>query len=144
MFSKQNLLATLAGFLTMFLLGWLIWGFAMAEFYDGHTVNDIMKDNDNVNMLFIVLSNLIGAFALATIYGKWARGYHSFGSGFEFGIWIGIFAGISTNLMWYATAEFMSLTGHLVDGVVGTVYFALVGAVIALVYKATSTNEASS
>ena len=144
MFTKQNLLATLAGFLTMFILGWLIWGLALAEFYDGYTVNNIMKDNENVDLLFIALSNLIGAFALATIYGKWARGYHGFGSGFEYGIWIGIFAGISMSLMWYATSEVMTLTGHLIDGVVSTVYFALVGAVIALVYKATSSNTASS
>lgn len=143
MFSKQNLLATLAGFLTMFLLGWIIWGFALADFYDGHTLNDIMRPDEEISMLFIALSNLISAFALATIYGKWARGYNGFGSGFEFGVWIGIFAGIAYGLMWYATAEFMDPTGHLVDGVVTLIYFAITGGVIGLVYKATSGNEAN-
>jgi len=66
MFTKQNLLATLAGFAVMFLLGYAIWGFALADFFEGHSLNNFMKDPPD--MLFIALGNLIGAFALSSIY----------------------------------------------------------------------------
>lgn len=43
MFTKQNLLASLAGFLVMFFLGYTIWGFATEDFFTGHTLNNFMK-----------------------------------------------------------------------------------------------------
>ncbi len=141
MFTKQNLIATLVGAIAMNLLGWLIWGFAMADFYEGHTTAQIMKEEPD--MIFLVLSNLISAFALSTIYGKWSGGNHGFGSGFNYGIWIGIYAGIGYALLWYATAPFMDMTGHLTDGVVTLIYFAIIGAIIGAIYKATAPKAAA-
>lgn len=143
MFSKQNLLATLAAAVTMFVLGYVIWGMVLPGILEDNMMGpDMMKDPPD--FIFLIISHLIGSFALSTIYGKWARGYHSAGGGLEYGIWIGIFAGISYALLWYATATMMDLSGHIIDGVATLIFFALIGAVIALVHKATSTNEASS
>jgi hypothetical protein len=135
MFSKQHLLATVVATVTMFILGYLIWGVATVDYFEGHTINNVMKDPP----LFpwIILSNLIAAFALCVIYGKWARGYHSMGGGFQFGIWVGIFIGLGTGLLWYATTEMMDLQGHLVSAVLDIVYYAIVGMVIGLMFKAT-------
>lgn len=139
MFTKQNLLATLAGFAVMFLLGYAIWGFATVDFFESHTLTNVMKDPPD--MLFIALANLIAAFALSTLYGKWARGYHSAGDGFKFGVWIGIFTGLGMGLLWYATAELMDLTGYLAEAVIEVIFYGITGAVIALVYKATAAKE---
>ena len=38
MFSKSNLLATLGAFITMFLLGYGIWEFLLADFFEAHTL----------------------------------------------------------------------------------------------------------
>ena len=141
MFTKQNLLATLAGAVTMFILGYLLWGMALVEFLDGHTITDATKEAPDFGLL--IVSHLIASFALSVIYGKWAGGDYGAGSGFSFGIWIGIFAGISYGLLWYATANLMDLTGHIADGVAGLVFFAIIGAVIGLVYKATAPKAAS-
>lgn len=86
---------------------------------------------------WIILSNLIAAFALCAIYGKWARGYHSMGGGFQFGIWIGIFMGLGVGLLWYGTSDLMDLQGHLVEAVLDIVYYGIVGMVIGLMFKAT-------
>jgi hypothetical protein len=136
MFTKQNLLATLAGFVVMFLLGYAIWGVATVDFYESHTLTNILKDPPD--MLFIVLGNLIAAFALSSLYGKWARGVHSFSEGFQFGTWIGIFVGLGIGLLWYGTSELMDMTAHLVEAVLYIVYYGIIGAVIAIVYKATA------
>ncbi len=135
MFSKQHLLATVVATVTMFILGYLIWGVATVDYFEGHTVNNVMKDPP----LFpwIIIANLIAAFSLCVIYGKWARGYHSMGGGFQFGIWVGIFIGLGTGLVWYATTEMMDLQGHLVSAVLDIVYYGIVGAVIGLMFKAT-------
>lgn len=135
MFSKQNLLATVVATIAMFVLGFLIWGVATVEFFEGHTLTKAMKDPPDFPIL--VLSNLIAAFALSTIYGKWANGNNSLGGGFQFGVWIGIFMGLGMGLLWYATSEFMDLTGHLVEAVLDIVYYGIIGAVIGLMYKAT-------
>jgi len=133
MFTKQNLLATLAGFAVIFLLGYAIWVIALADYFAGHSLNNVMKDPPNLGM--VALSNLIAAFALSSLYGKWARGVHSGKEGFQFGAWIGVFTGFGIGLLWFATAELSDLTGTLVEGVIEVIFYGIVGAVIALVYK---------
>jgi len=97
MITKQNFLASLAGLFVMFFLGYAIWGFATENFFEGHTLNNFMKKIRD--MLFIALGNLIGAFALSSIYGKWARGVHSAKAGFQHGVWVGIFTGFGIGLL---------------------------------------------
>ncbi len=141
MFTKQNLLATVVAAVAMFVLGFLIWGVATVDFFEGQTLTNVMKDPPDFPVL--ILSNLIAAFALSVIYGKWARGYHSFGGGFQFGVWVGIFVGLGIGLLWYATSEFMDLTGHLAEAVLDILYYGVIGGVIALMYKATQPLESS-
>lgn len=136
MFTKQNLLASLAGFIVMFLLGYAIWGFATEDFFDGHTLKNVMKETPD--MLFVALGNLIGAFALSTLYGKWARGVHSAKEGFQLGIWVGIFTGFGMGLLNYGVSEIMDLTGYIAEGIIEVIFYGIIGAVIALVYKATA------
>ncbi|MEW2921210.1 hypothetical protein AB1A65_07060 [Muricauda sp. ANG21] len=139
MFSKSNLLATLVGAIVMFFLGYLIWGIATVDFFEQHTVVNVMKEVPNMSL--IALANLIAVFALSTLYSKWARGHHSAGQGFQFGVWIGIFIGLGMGLLNYATANFMDMTGHIVEAIIDIVFFGIIGAVISLVYQKTATKE---
>ena len=139
MFSKSNVLATLAGAVTLFLLGFLIWGVATVDLFEEYVLSDVMKDPPD--FVFILLGNLFAAFAMSTLYGKWARGHHSAKEGVAFGIWIGVFVGLGIWFVQYATTTFMNLTGYLIDAVLEIVYYALAGMVIALVYKATSKGK---
>ncbi len=135
MFSKQHLLATLVATVTMFFLGYLIWGVATVDYFEGHSINNVMKDPPLFQ--WIIAAHLVASFALCVIYGKWARGYHSMGGGFQFGIWVGIFAGLGVGLVWYATTEMMDLQGHLVSALLDIIYYGIVGMVIGLMFKAT-------
>lgn len=139
MFTKQNLLATLAGFAAMFLLGYAIWGFALADFFDGHSTNNFMKETPD--MLFIALGNLIAAFALSSLYGKWTRGVHSAKEGFQFGVWIGIFVGLGMGLLQYGVMDMMDMTAYIVEAVIDILYYGIIGAIIALVYNATTVKN---
>ncbi|MCO5724613.1 hypothetical protein [Robiginitalea marina] len=143
MFSKQNLLATLAATVTMFVLGYLIWGIAAVSFFEAHTITNVMKPDAEMNMVFIFIGNLFACFGMSTLYGKWARGHHSFTEGFTFGAWIGFIIGVGMGLLWLGTSNLMDTTGHLVEAVLDIVFYGFVGVVISLVYKAASPKEAS-
>lgn len=136
MFTKQNLLATLAGFLVMFLLGYLIWGLLTVDFYADHMLNDVGKDPMNIGL--IAVANLISAFALSTIYGRYGAGNYGGGSGASMGVWVGIFTGFGMGLLWYATTEMMDMTGTLVEGIINIVFYAIVVGVIGIVYQKTA------
>ena len=139
MFSKSNLLATLVGAIVMFFLGYLIWGLATVDFFTEHTIVNTMKETPD--LVLIAVSNLIGAFILSTLYSKWARGHHSLGQGFEFGALIGAFVGLSMGLLWYATANMMDLTAHVVEAILDVIFYGIVGISIALAYQKTAKKE---
>jgi len=133
------LLATLAAFITMFLLGYGIWEFLLADFFAGHTLKNFM--NEDMNMGLIAGSNVIIAFILSTVYSKWARGHHSVKEGFSYGAWIGAFTGFGIGLLNYAVSGLMDITGTLVNGIVEVIFYGIIGAVIGLVYQKTATKE---
>ena len=143
MFTKQNLLATVAATVTMFVLGYLIWGIAGAAFFEDHTIVNVMKPDEELNMAFIFLGNLFASFAMATLYGKWARGYHGFVEGFTFGAWIGVLIGVGMGLVWLGTSNFMDTAGHIAEAFIDILYYGIIGAVISMVYKATAAKETS-
>ncbi len=139
MFSKSNLLATLVGGIVMFFLGYLVWGVATADFFEEHSVVNVMKEVPNLGL--IALGNIVGAFVLSSLYSKWARGHHSMGEGFQFGAWIGVFVGVGMGLIWYATSNWMDLTGHIAEAIIDIIYYGIIGAVIALVYQKTAAKK---
>jgi hypothetical protein len=142
MFSKSNLLATLAAGIFNFIGGYLIWGIATTDFFAQHagSATGVMKDP--VDLVFIAIGCFIQAFIMSTIYGKWARGIHSAKEGFEFGALIGVFTGFGVGLIMYGSSNFSDLTGVLVEGMIEIVYYGIIGMIIALVYKATSKKTA--
>lgn len=138
MFSKSNLLATLAAGILNFIGGYLIWGIVTTDFFAQHagSATGVMKDP--IDLVHIAIGCFIQAFIMSTIYSKWARGIHSAKEGFEFGALIGVFTGFGIGLIMYGTSNFMDLTGVLVEGLIEIVYYGIIGVVIALIYKSTS------
>ena len=142
MFSKSKLLAGVAGGLTHFLLGYIVYGLLMRDFFAANLINaDIYRAEGSEEMLFIALGALAQGFFMATIYSKWARGIHSARHGVEFGALIGAFVGIGIGLLNYGVMNGLGKKGTLVDAIVAIVFFAIVGLVISVVYKATAPKD---
>ncbi len=142
MFNKQNLLVTLAGTVVMFLLGYVIWGMATMSFFEAHSNTSLMKADADMDMLHIFLGNLVATFAMSSLYGTWAHGNHSAGGGFTFGAWIGLLIGLGLGLLYMGTSNMMDATGHFTEAALDIVFYGIVGAVIALVYKRTAPKAA--
>ena len=132
MFSKTNIIATLLGFVVLFVGGYVFYTFLIPDFYALHTINDAEKEIPD--MAFIAIGCLIQAFVMASLYSKWSGGNHSAKQGFCFGAFIGLFVGFGIGLITYGVMDLMDLTGHLVDGVWSIVFYGLAGMVISLAY----------
>lgn len=141
MLSKSRLLSTLVAFGFIYLGPWVFYTIIGGDFFEIHSTSiglEAMRSDDQINMPFLTLGCLILAYAMSTLYSKWARGSHSFSHGFEFGAWLGIFAGLSVSLIRYATLNVMDLTGHIVDGIWWIVFYGITGSVISMIYKKTA------
>ena len=142
MFSKTNLISTLVTAVWGFLGGYLIWGLLMEPFNADHvgTASGVMKDQDNILFMYIVLGSLITGFGLSSLYSKWARGSHSIMQGASFGGCIGVIVGFGDRLVEYGVANILDLTGTIANGFAYVVFFAIMGICASLVYGKFASN----
>ena len=138
MFSKSNLLASLAGGIFLFFGGYLVWGELMTDFFAQHTGSAIGVQKETPEFLFLAIGCLLEAFFMTAIYSKWSGGVHSGSGGFKFGALLGALFGFGEYFIWFATSNLSDLTGSLVAGVVNVIFIGITGAIIALVCRATS------
>lgn len=129
--AKKRMLATLAGFVVFFLLGWLLYGFLLMDFYatNSGSATGIMREESEMVWWALILGNLFQAYLLVYIFGKWAN-ITTFGGGFSAGLIIGLILGFAVNLSWYGTMNITNLTATLVDPFVSGVMMAITGGVV--------------
>lgn len=133
MFSKANLIATVVGGILIFLLGYALFGVVLADYFAAHTLTNTAKETPNTLLIFV--SNLIQAFALASIYGKWSSGIHNVSKGIAAGAMLGVFGGLGIGLLWFATSNLIYMSATLVQGVLDILFYGFIGMLVALVYK---------
>lgn len=124
--NKNFLMATIAGGITLFVLGFLIYGVLLADFF----ANDAI--NPEPVMWAVTLGQLLSAAFLAIILG-W-KGVANAKEGFQAGAIIGAVMGLAFGLMMYGTMVGMHTIATLIgDTVVSLVVYGAGGAVIAMV-----------
>jgi hypothetical protein len=130
---NKILLAALAGTVVFFLLGWLVWGMLLRDFMAANYVSSgILKADADMIWWAMILGNFAAAFLLAFIFDFWAT-ISTFVSGAKAGALILGLIAVSMNLIWYASANIMTLNGTIVDIIASTVVGAIVGGVVGLV-----------
>jgi hypothetical protein len=132
--SKKRILATLAGFVTLFLLGWLLYGMLLMDFFAANagTATGVVRSDTEMVWWALVLGNVMQAYLLVYIFSKWTT-ITNFVEGLKAGIVIGLILGFAINLSMYGTMNTMNLTAVLVDPLVGAVMQGLTGGVIGMV-----------
>jgi uncharacterized membrane protein len=138
MFSKSNLLGTLVGTVSFFVLTILFYILLFATFLDNyhHEIEGLHKDNPS-NFWFY-LSLILMSFILSTIYGKFKKENHNFIGGFEIGAWVAAFFFLGTSILHNSTLNHLDMIGVILSGVVAVIMVGIVAGLIALVYKVTS------
>jgi hypothetical protein len=92
------LLATLAGAITLFVLGYLIWGMLLASYFKANEIQYAgLSKQPAPNLVSFFLSNLALAFLLAFVFDQWAS-ISTFVGGLGGGAMIGVLIHLSWKL----------------------------------------------
>jgi len=128
------LLAALAGAVTSFLTGWIIWGMALKSFMESNTSEACVGCSRGEEMVLWAL--FIGCFAwsllLALLFSRWA-GISTFKSGAMAGIWVGFLIALGMDFFMYAGSHMFTMNAVIVDIIANAIQGALVGGVVGLV-----------
>lgn len=127
--AKKFALGTVAGGVTYFLLGWLIYGVVLVKFMDANmgSATGVMKETPD--FLWLIIGNLAWGALLTWIFLRWA-GIKTFGAGAQAGLVLGLIMALAYDSMMYGTTNVMNMTGMLADVVVTTVMSAVAGGVV--------------
>ncbi len=128
---KKLLLGGVAGAVTTFLLGWVIFGMLLMDFFNNHPglAGNIGKPEPD--FMYLIIGNLAMGFLFAWVFIK--GNINSLGSGFINGAVLGLLLSVGSNCIWYATTTATSKMAMAADVAGSTIMFAISGAVIGLV-----------
>lgn len=134
------LLAALAGTITYFLVGWLVFEVLLGQYMSANTtqIGGFKKSPEESSMALLVVSCAAYALLLALIMGKWAN-VHSFKEGAILGAVMGILIAVMTDTYWFSTSHFYNGPAPLLADVAAAgVTVGIMGGVIGWVlgYKA--------
>ncbi len=124
---------TIFGGITYFLLGWIVWGILLSDFYSANF--NQCANRPEVEMIWwaMIVSNLFYALLLSMIL-NWAGAKNAL-DGLKTGAIFGGLLGLSLDFSFYSmTTMFNNFTGIVVDVLVNTVVAAIIGMVIVLTW----------
>jgi hypothetical protein len=100
------LLASLAGTVVYFLVGWLVFEALLGKYMTANTlqITGFKKTEQESSMLMLLVSCAAYALLLAIILGQWAQVYN-FKDGAMMGATVGILVAIMANSYWYSTTH---------------------------------------
>lgn len=140
--TKKLILATLAGAVVQFFLGWLVYGLLLADFMNSNTTHyeGLMKDMNSGSFIILVfLSGLAMSFLITFIFQRWAK-FDKLFAGLTGGLFLGFFLALTYDLYFLASMNMFSVSGMIVDIIANTVVLGIVGAVIAWILGFKSKN----
>jgi hypothetical protein len=145
--NNKFLLAALAGTVTFFLLGWVVWGMLLKSFMEANSgipaeiASQVWKTEDQMNFGAMIVAHLAMGLLYTTVL-MWA-GANSASSGMKAAAIVGVLIAIMWDFLFLGMSNLMTMPGILVDVVASAIVAAIGGAVIGMVLaKGTSTATA--
>ena len=135
MSAKSFVLATVAGGVTLFILGGLLYGWLLADFFESHSAANIMRETPI--WWALIIGELLLAALVTLIFGRWASIATPLG-GLKAGAIIGLLLAAGINFTMYAVSSIVDPTAGVVDAVVSVIRLGISGAVIGLVLGKTA------
>jgi hypothetical protein len=132
--AKKRIMATLAGFVVFFMLGWLLYGMLLMDFFAANagSATGVMRSDAEMVWWALIVGNILQSYLLVYIFSKWGS-INSFASGLQAGATIGLILGLGVDLTMYGTSNLSNLTATLVDPLVIAAMMGLTGGVIGIV-----------
>jgi len=138
---KKLLLATVAGSVVQFILGWLIYGLLLAGFMSSQSIHydGLMKDMNSGSFIIVIfLSGFVMSLFIAFVFQRWAK-FEKFFMGLTGGMVMGFFMSLSYDLASYSMMNLMSAGALVVDVITATIVTGIVGGVISWILGAGKT-----
>lgn len=124
---------TIFGGIAYFLLGWLVWGILLMDFFLANMNQCTSRTDGEMIWWAIILSNLVMALLLTLIL-NWAKA-RSIIDGLKFGALFGLLYGSGIAFSyWSMSTTYLNAGAMIVDIAVTTVVMAIVGLVIVLTW----------
>ena len=132
--AKKRIMATLAGFVVFFMLGWILYGMLLMDFFTANSgsATGVARSDSEMVWWALILGNVLQAYFLVYVYGKIGN-INTFSSGLQTGVILGLILGYGVDLTIYATTNMSNLTATLVDPLVLAVMMGASGGVIGMV-----------
>ena len=129
--AKKRIIATLAGFIVYFVLGFLLYGILLSDFMRANTgsATGVMRTDGEMQWWALIVGNVMQAYLLVYIFGNWAN-ITTFGGGLKAGAIVGFIVQLGISLNMYGTTNISNLTATLVDPIVMTVMMGATGGAI--------------
>ncbi len=124
--------AALAGGVTLFLAGFLLWGLLLAGFMEAHAGSAMGVNRETADMFHLGLGQLFWGILLAIVIGRFA-GKTGFVEGLKIGAVLGFFVSLSIGLTQFSMTYLFDLTVTLTDPFVSAIWSGLGGGVVGLV-----------
>ncbi len=137
MFSKSNLISTVATTIWGFFGGYLLWGIIGDPLLMDHLGSANVTTKEMPDMMYLAIGCLLVGLFFSHIFSKWSRG-HSISQGAEFGIMIGLLIGFGNGIIDFSTIGILDLTGTIINGVIYIIHFMIMGIIASIVYKKTT------
>ncbi|TJY37927.1 hypothetical protein [Pontimicrobium aquaticum] len=131
MSNNKVLLAGLVGAVIAFLLGFIVYGNVLTDFFveNSGSASGVMRGDDEMQWVPMILGHITWGLLFAIIYGRWAN-ISTFTSGAKTGALLGFLIGASFDLIQLGSTHIPNLTGVIVDIIVMTIISAIVGGVV--------------
>ena len=133
--TNKIVIASVIGLVVTFLLGFLSYGLLLSSFFESNTgsATGLMKPDEEMSMIPMVLGHWALGALLAIILGRWAN-ISTFSSGAMAGAVIGFLMSAGYGLINFGSMNMFTLTGHIADIVVATIVMAITGGAIGYYY----------
>lgn len=128
---KKLLMGGIVGGILYFLLGWLVYGNLMADFFKNHPGTATNVDKAEMDYLYLAIGNLAQGFLIAYIFVK--GNVSSLGNGLVTGGIVGLLGCVGINCIMYGVSNITSKTAMAGDVAAFTVISAIVGAAVGAV-----------
>ena len=129
--TNKLITAGLIGSVVAFILGWIIWGNLLTGImgeYSG-TASGVMRGEEEMLWLPLILGHLGLGFLLAIIYERWAT-ISTFATGAKAGAVIGLLVSFANNMIMLGTTHLMQPTGAIIDILASVVSMGITGGVV--------------
>lgn len=135
MSTNKILIAGVIGGVIAFLLGFLIYGVLLQDFFASNvgSAGDVARGDGEMLWIPLVLGHIAWGMLIALIFGRWA-GIKTFITGAESGALIGLLVGATYNLINLGATNVLNVTASLVDIGLTSVFTAIIGGVIGAYY----------